>query len=82
MKNVENKKVKGMRTRKSTTRLRRLTLQDASGSIEVCFWGDQVDRCRALSVGDTIRVANVKSTEFMGTMSLNSTGMTCVNKVR
>lgn len=57
-----------------------LHLQDDTGSIRICLWGDLAKDFRA-SVGDSVRVTNVTSNHFMDTVSLSSTGWTRVYKV-
>ncbi|CAB1316381.1 unnamed protein product [Coregonus sp. 'balchen'] len=73
-------KVKRERTRKLVER-RSLTLQDETGSIEVCLWREQACNCNVL-VGDTVRVTNVYPSEYLDSISLNSTGRTRIYKVQ
>uniref|UniRef100_UPI003AAFC45E uncharacterized protein n=1 Tax=Centroberyx gerrardi TaxID=166262 RepID=UPI003AAFC45E len=75
---VSEIKVTGGRRR--TTQRRDLHLQDDTGSIRICLWGDRANQCPA-AVGDSVRVTNVKTNHYMETVSLNSTGLTRVYKV-
>uniref|UniRef100_UPI003AAEBEA4 uncharacterized protein isoform X1 n=1 Tax=Centroberyx gerrardi TaxID=166262 RepID=UPI003AAEBEA4 len=75
---VSQIKVTGGRRR--TTQRRDLHLQDDTGSIRICLWGDRANQCPAV-VGDSVRVTNVKTNHYMETVSLNSTGLTRVYKV-
>ncbi|XP_029924325.1 uncharacterized protein LOC115371236 [Myripristis murdjan] len=57
-----------------------LHLQDDSGSVRVDLWDGEAERCRA-SPRDSVRVTNVRTNHYNDTVSLNSTGLTRVDKV-
>ena len=72
---------------KTIRELRKLTLQDGTGYICVCFWGDRaVNLCSEykVKVGDNVKVTNVTSNNskyIRGAVQLYSTSLTQVNQV-
>lgn len=75
---VENIKMKDKRRR---TNQQVFYLADDTESIRVCLWGKDTEQARNVSVGDLVRVSNVKSNVFRGTVSLDSTASTKIGKV-
>ncbi|XP_037834830.1 uncharacterized protein LOC108251084 isoform X2 [Kryptolebias marmoratus] len=57
-------------------------LKDETGRIEVTLWGEDTAQLRGTSVGDFVRVINVKTRSYNNTMSLNSTDSTRILKVQ
>ncbi|XP_051250902.1 uncharacterized protein LOC127360497 isoform X2 [Dicentrarchus labrax] len=64
------------------TKRQHFQLKDETGSISVCMWRDKTEQCKGLSVGDVVKVANVKTSYYFKTVSLNSTGFTRIHKVQ
>ncbi|XP_029924019.1 uncharacterized protein LOC115371043 [Myripristis murdjan] len=63
-----------------TAKQRIFYLQDDTDSIKICLWGDVAEKCSA-SAEDFVRVTNVSSNHYNGTVSLNSTWQSKVVKV-
>ncbi|KAM4546139.1 uncharacterized protein PAE49_018538 [Odontesthes bonariensis] len=57
-------------------------LEDDSGSIGVTLWGKDTSQLRGTSVGDFVRVINVKTHHYYDSVSLNSTDYTRITKVQ
>ncbi|XP_076606840.1 uncharacterized protein LOC143332890 [Chaetodon auriga] len=57
-------------------------LKDDTDSITICMWGEETKQCKGLSVGDVIKVTNMKINKYYETVSLNSTGFTQIHKVQ
>lgn len=53
-----------------------LQVKDDTDAIKICVWGDKTKQCKGLSVGDVIKVTNVKVNMYYGNASLNSTTRT------
>ena len=59
-----------------------LELEDHTGSITICMWGDDTRHLGGISAGDFVRVTNVKTNHFRDNpVSLNSTDFTRIVKV-
>ncbi|XP_042370770.1 uncharacterized protein LOC121964635 [Plectropomus leopardus] len=56
-------------------------LEDKTGSIKICMWGDATKHCKDLSPDDVIKVTNVKTNRYFDTVSLDSTRDTHIHKV-
>ncbi|XP_078122447.1 uncharacterized protein LOC144527959 isoform X2 [Sander vitreus] len=76
---VTKTKVKGER---KLTKKQRFQLKDETDSIEIVMWRDATEQCKGLSVGDVVKVTNMKINEYFGKISLNSTGNTRIEKVQ
>ncbi|XP_070839622.1 uncharacterized protein [Chaetodon trifascialis] len=57
-------------------------LKDDTDSIKIYMWGEETKQCKGLSVGDVIKVTDVKINKFHETVSLNSTGFTQIQEVQ
>ncbi|MEQ2253940.1 hypothetical protein ILYODFUR_037690 [Ilyodon furcidens] len=57
-------------------------LEDDTGSIRISLWGEGTRHLEGISVGDVIRVNNLKTDRFRDTVSLNSTDFTRTTKVQ
>ncbi|KAM4726904.1 uncharacterized protein FYW61_012597 isoform 2-T2 [Anableps anableps] len=57
-------------------------LEDGTGSITISLWGEDTRHLGGISVGDVVRVNNLKTNLFKGTVSLNSTDSTRTTKVQ
>lgn len=69
---VQNKEKKKMQT---------FQLRDDTDSIRICMWGEETKQCKGLSVGDVIKVTNVKTNQYYETVSLSSNALTKIQKV-
>ncbi|XP_042286460.1 uncharacterized protein LOC121909803 [Thunnus maccoyii] len=59
-----------------TTKTQEFHLEDDTDSISICMWGGNTEQSKEISVGDVIKVTNVKTSHYHDTVSLNSTGFT------
>lgn len=53
-----------------------LQVKDDTDSIKICMWGENTKQCKGLSVGDVIKVTNMKLNMYYDNVSLNSTAHT------
>ncbi|XP_030603057.1 uncharacterized protein LOC115792598 [Archocentrus centrarchus] len=74
--NIELKDKQGIRSKQE------FKLEDSTGSIRITLWGDDIMQLRGKSQGDVVRVANVKTSHYYDTVSLNSTTFTRIIKVQ
>ncbi|XP_070773864.1 uncharacterized protein [Enoplosus armatus] len=74
---VEMVKVKDKRK----TERQHFQLEDDTDSITISMWGEVTNQCKELSVGDVIKVTNLKRNQHYDTVSLNSTGFTRIQQV-
>ncbi|XP_047463542.1 uncharacterized protein LOC125021491 [Mugil cephalus] len=58
------------------------TIHDESDSITVKLWGKETSELRGKTVGDYVRVINVKTNRYNDTVSLNSTDYTKILKMQ
>lgn len=56
-------------------------LKDKTDSIMISMWRDHTKQCKGLSVGDIIKITNMKISKYYENTSLNSTGFTKIHKV-
>ncbi|XP_078121850.1 uncharacterized protein LOC144527577 [Sander vitreus] len=56
-------------------------LKDETDSIDIFMWGDATEQCNGLSVGDVVKVTNMKIHQFFET-TLNSTVYSRIEKVQ
>ncbi|XP_039632755.1 uncharacterized protein LOC120543670 isoform X2 [Perca fluviatilis] len=56
-------------------------LKDNTDSIDIFMWGDAIEQCNGLSVGDVVKVTNIKIHQFFET-TLNSTVYSRIEKVQ
>ncbi|CAK6979984.1 Hypothetical predicted protein [Scomber scombrus] len=59
-----------------TTKKQEFLLQEDKESIIICMWGEDTEQIKDISVGDVVKVTNVKTSHYHSTVSLNSTGFT------
>ncbi|XP_027129328.1 uncharacterized protein LOC113744337 isoform X2 [Larimichthys crocea] len=57
-------------------------LKDKTDSIMISMWRDHTKQCKELSVGDIIKITNMKISKYFKNTSLNSTGFTKIHKVQ
>ncbi|XP_068587880.1 uncharacterized protein [Cebidichthys violaceus] len=77
---VEKTKVNNKRQKVKTQRFH---LKDETGSIWINMWDEgAVGECRGLSVGDVVKLANMKTHKYYEDVSLNSTASTRIIKVQ
>ncbi|XP_037605146.1 uncharacterized protein LOC119476042 [Sebastes umbrosus] len=58
-------------------------LKDDTDSIWICMWDEgATQQCEGLSVGDVIKVSNLRTNLYCGTTTLNSTGFTKIDTVQ
>ncbi|KAF6740038.1 hypothetical protein FQA47_005810 [Oryzias melastigma] len=57
-------------------------LEDCTGSIYITLWGEDIKHLKGVSVGDTVKVTNVKTNHYYDTVSLNSTDSTRIFKLK
>lgn len=57
-------------------------LTDGTDSVQVCLWDKDIQQLRDKSVGDIVRVTNVRTSRYYDTTSLNSTFYTRIIKVQ
>ncbi|XP_063342896.1 uncharacterized protein LOC134636708 [Pelmatolapia mariae] len=70
------KKKQGAKNRKE------FQLEDGTGSIWITLWGEYIKQLRGKSPGDSVRVVNVETNHYEGSVSLNSTDFTRISKER
>ncbi|XP_062289532.1 uncharacterized protein LOC133994300 [Scomber scombrus] len=58
------------------TKKQEFLLQEDKESISICMWGEDTEQIKDISVGDVVKVTNVKTSHYHSTVSLNSTGFT------
>ncbi|XP_031162584.2 uncharacterized protein LOC116054974 [Sander lucioperca] len=75
---VKKTKVKGER---KLTKKQHFQLKDETDSIEIVMWREATEQCKGLSKGDVVKVTNMKTKEYFGKISLNSTGNTRIEKM-
>ncbi|TDH05428.1 hypothetical protein EPR50_G00142580 [Perca flavescens] len=56
-------------------------LKDNTDSIDIFMWGDAIEQCKGLLVGDVVKVTNMKIHQFFET-TLNSTVYSRIEKVQ
>ncbi|XP_059206970.1 uncharacterized protein LOC131986163 [Centropristis striata] len=64
------------------TKKQNVQLEDETGSIRICMWGEDTELSKGLSLGDIIKVTNVKSHVYFDDVSLNSTRFTKIHQVK
>ncbi|RVE63411.1 hypothetical protein OJAV_G00135770 [Oryzias javanicus] len=62
-------------------KIREFKLEDRTGSIYITLWGKDIQHLKSVSVGDTVKVTNVKTNHYYDTVSLNSTDSTRIFKL-
>ncbi|XP_044077204.1 uncharacterized protein LOC122887768 isoform X2 [Siniperca chuatsi] len=67
--------------RAKTTKRQHFRMKDDTDSIGICMWDENTNQCKDLAVGDVVKVTNVKTGHYHGTVSLSSTGFTRIHKV-
>ncbi|XP_020489035.2 uncharacterized protein [Labrus bergylta] len=67
---------------KQKIKTQRLKLTDESSSIWIQMWGEETKQCKGLSVGDVVKLTNMKTNEYYGEVKLNSTANTKIQKVK
>ncbi|XP_028451490.1 uncharacterized protein LOC114566867 isoform X2 [Perca flavescens] len=75
------KKTKVQNERKWTKK-QHFHLKEETDSIEIVMWREATEQCKELSVGDVVKVTNMKTNEYFGTVSLNSTGNTRIEMIQ
>ncbi|XP_047235346.1 uncharacterized protein LOC124876526 isoform X2 [Girardinichthys multiradiatus] len=76
---VEQVKLKRKRTKEKMIRFQ---LKDKTGSIWITLWRKDMEQLRETSVGDFVKVINVKTSRYHETVYLNSTDFTRICKVQ
>ncbi|XP_038137465.1 uncharacterized protein LOC119781157 [Cyprinodon tularosa] len=56
-------------------------LEDETGSIRINLWGEKSRQLDGISIGDVVQVQYLKTNHYNGTVSLNSTDLTKINKI-
>ncbi|MED6281957.1 hypothetical protein CHARACLAT_027147 [Characodon lateralis] len=75
---VEQVKLKRKRTKEKRIRFQ---LKDKTGSIWITLWRKDMEQLKETSVGDFVKVINVKTSRYHETVYLNSTDFTRICKV-
>ncbi|CAK6979178.1 uncharacterized protein LOC128371748 [Scomber scombrus] len=65
-----------VKAQQRTTKRQEFFLQEDKESISICMWGEDTEQIKDISVGDVVKVTNVKTSHYHSTVSLNSTGFT------
>ncbi|XP_039632619.1 uncharacterized protein LOC120543565 [Perca fluviatilis] len=76
---VKKTKVNGER---KLTKKQHFQLKDETDFIEIVMWREATEQCKGLSVGDVVKVTNMKTNKYFGNISLNSTDYTRIEKVQ
>ncbi|XP_034539521.1 uncharacterized protein LOC117812720 [Notolabrus celidotus] len=63
-------------------KMQRLKLKDETDSIKICLWGEETKLCKDLSLRDTVKLTNMRTNDYYGEKTLNSTGFTKVHMVQ
>ncbi|XP_014904017.1 uncharacterized protein LOC106957261 [Poecilia latipinna] len=61
---------------------REFKLEDKTGSIWIKLWRKDLEQLRGKSVGDLVRVTNLRTNHYCETVSLNSTDFTKIHQVK
>ncbi|KAM6984327.1 uncharacterized protein LKV04_012065 [Tautogolabrus adspersus] len=67
---------------KQKRKTQRFKLKDESSSIWIQMWGEETKLCKGLSVGDIVKLTNMRTNEYYGEVKLNSTAYTKLQKVK
>uniref|UniRef100_UPI0037E87D32 uncharacterized protein n=1 Tax=Semicossyphus pulcher TaxID=241346 RepID=UPI0037E87D32 len=76
---IEDIKVSYQQEKKKRQRFK---LKDETDAIWIFIWGDETQQSKDLTVGDVIKITNIKSHQFHETRSMNSTVFTKIHKVK
>ncbi|XP_041657784.1 uncharacterized protein LOC121519072 [Cheilinus undulatus] len=66
---------------KQKKKTQRFKLKDESSSTWICMWGEETQQSKGLSVGDVVKLTNMKVNKYYDEVKLNSTGSTKTEKV-
>ncbi|XP_078122774.1 uncharacterized protein LOC144528171 [Sander vitreus] len=66
---------------KKKRKRQRFQLKDETDSIDIFMWGDETEQCNGLSVGDVVKVTNMKTNKYYENILLNSTVHTRIEKM-
>ncbi|XP_014858972.1 PREDICTED: uncharacterized protein LOC106927731 [Poecilia mexicana] len=61
---------------------REFKLEDETGSVWIKLWRNDIEQLRGRSVGDLVRVTNLRTNHYCETVSLNSTDFTKIHQVK
>ncbi|KAK2827954.1 hypothetical protein Q5P01_018988 [Channa striata] len=70
------------RSKGKNTKRQDFHLKDDTGFIRICMWAGNTEQCKEISIGDVVKVLNVKINHYFNIISLNSTGFTRILKVQ
>ncbi|XP_036071071.1 uncharacterized protein LOC112142445 isoform X2 [Oryzias melastigma] len=77
---IESVVIKKNQTEKN---IQKFKLEDSTDSIDLTLWGKKnIQHLKGVSVGDTVKVTNVMTNHYRGTVSLNSTDSTRIFKLK
>ncbi|KAF6739980.1 hypothetical protein FQA47_005751 [Oryzias melastigma] len=77
---IESVVIKKNQTEKN---IQKFKLEDSTDSIDLTLWGKKnIQHLKGVSVGDTVKVTNVMTNHYHGTVSLNSTDSTRIFKLK
>ncbi|XP_036071072.1 uncharacterized protein LOC112142445 isoform X5 [Oryzias melastigma] len=79
---TEIKKSVGKKKGQTGKKRQEFKLEDCTGSIYITLWGEDIQHLRGVSVGDKVKVANVKTNHYYDTVSLNSTDSIRIIKLK
>ncbi|KAK2882269.1 uncharacterized protein [Channa argus] len=77
VKQIKMKKIKGKKTKRQD-----FQLEDDTGFIRICMWGENTEQSKGLLIGDSVKLLNVKINRYFENISLNSTSFTRLVKVQ
>uniref|UniRef100_A0A096LW90 Cell division control protein 24 OB domain-containing protein n=1 Tax=Poecilia formosa TaxID=48698 RepID=A0A096LW90_POEFO len=61
---------------------REFKLEDETGSVWIKLWRNDIEQLRGRSVGDLVRVTNLRTNHYCETVSLNSTDFIRIHQVK
>ncbi|RVE63410.1 hypothetical protein OJAV_G00135760 [Oryzias javanicus] len=81
---IEIRKTDSVVTKENQTKIkiRKFKLEDRTRSIYITLWGKGIQHLKGVSVGDTVKVTNLKTNHCNETVSLNSTDSTRIIKLK